>query len=290
VIEAWGGWVEKEVGPNTFKRYACSLGVLAPFLESKFLDQIDGRLIAGIVRTRQATGKVTNATIRRDLGALSSVLRFAKGQGWRDDNPVPDRLDLITERRDPIILPRPEDVERMVARAPGMLASMISAARATGCRQEELANARRRHLDLNAKRLTVVGKGNKLRVIDLEPFGGVGIFAALPDGTPDAPLFWHGKAERYANVASRFARLGMELGEAHSDFRRFRFHDLRHLHAVEWLRSGRSIYDLQKRLGHASIKTTEGYLAYLTPDEERQTKQGAAVAQKGAQHQAAATV
>jgi integrase/recombinase XerD len=49
---------------------------------------------------------------------------------------------------------------------------------------------------------------------------------------------------------------------------------LRHLHSVEWLRSGKSIYDLQKRLGHASIKITEGYCAYLTPEEERKVKQG----------------
>src|SRR5215831_5869814 len=53
------------------------------------------------------------------------------------------------------------------------------------------------------------------------------------------------------------------------DFRPFRFHDLRHYHAVTWLKDGRSIYDLQARLGHRSIKTTEDYLRYLTPDEER---------------------
>jgi hypothetical protein len=31
---------------------------------------------------------VTNATIKRDLVALSSVLNFAIDQGWRDDNPA----------------------------------------------------------------------------------------------------------------------------------------------------------------------------------------------------------
>jgi integrase/recombinase XerD len=102
------------------------------------------------------------------------------------------------------------------------------------------------------------------------------VFASLPPAVVNAPLFWHGKAERYANVSSRFAHLTAELARAHPAFRRFRFHDLRHLHAVEWLRSGRSIYDLQKRLGHASIKTTEVYLAFLTPDEERLVKNGAA--------------
>jgi integrase/recombinase XerD len=54
----------------------------------------------------------------------------------------------------------------------------------------------------------------------------------------------------------------------------FTFHQLRHLHAVEWLKSGRSIYDLQKRLGHRSIKTTEIYLEFLTPEEERIVKFG----------------
>ena len=57
-------------------------------------------------------------------------------------------------------------------------------------------------------------------------------------------------------------------------FRGVRFHDLRHRHAVDWLKSGRSIYDLQKRLGHTSVKTTEIYCAYLTGEEERIVKFG----------------
>jgi integrase/recombinase XerD len=57
------------------------------------------------------------------------------------------------------------------------------------------------------------------------------------------------------------------------DFRPFRFHDQRHWHAVQWLKDGRSIYDLQHRLGHSSIKTTELYCEYLTPAEQRLAKQ-----------------
>jgi integrase/recombinase XerD len=53
------------------------------------------------------------------------------------------------------------------------------------------------------------------------------------------------------------------------DFRLFRFHDLRHLHAVNWVKSGRSIYVLQQRLGHTSVKTTEIYLQFLTPEEKQ---------------------
>jgi hypothetical protein len=69
---------------------------------------------------------------------------------------------------------------------------MIAAARATGARQKELAGASHLHLDRKAKRLTVVGKRNKLRVIDLDPFGGAAIFDSLSEGIANAPLFWHG--------------------------------------------------------------------------------------------------
>ena len=55
-------------------------------------------------------------------------------------------------------------------------------------------------------------------------------------------------------------------------FRKFRFHDLRHYRAVIWLKSGRQYRDLQHRLGHASIVTTEGYWKYLTPEEDRAAK------------------
>jgi integrase/recombinase XerD len=67
------------------------------------------------------------------------------------------------------------------------------------------------------------------------------------------------------------------LARRDKSVRRFRFHDLRHLHAVEWLRSGRSIYALQQRLGHSSIKVTEMYLGYLTPQEQHTANYGSAM-------------
>lgn len=52
--------------------------------------------------------------------------------------------------------------------------------------------------------------------------------------------------------------------------------DLRHRFAVDYPRAGGSIYDLQQILGHTSIKTTEVYLAYLTPEEAAAAKRGTA--------------
>jgi len=48
---------------------------------------------------------VTNATVRRDLVALSSVINYTIDQTWLETNPVLARMKRIEERRDPIINP-----------------------------------------------------------------------------------------------------------------------------------------------------------------------------------------
>lgn len=297
-------WAERhishEVGPNTAKRYAVSLTQLAPFLNELYLDEIDKAKIEEVVIARRAAG-VSTATIRRDLTALSSVLIFADVA----DNHALARLKRLKERRNPIVLPDAEHIGKIIERAPGRLPALVAAAWRTGCRLEELATAERTRLDHARRQLTVVGKGNKLRVIDLEFGGAYELLRALPARLGCKWLFWHHQGTPYRNLSSRFAALARSEFAAAYDathrtnaktrppieqllaaqdapgwtdigFRPFRFHDLRHRHAVDWLKAGRSIYDLQQRLGHASIKTTEIYLAFLTPDEARTVKYGAA--------------
>ncbi len=49
---------------------------------------------------------MTNATIRRDLTALSRLLAACVSWGWRTDNPArDDDRFMVRERRDPITLP-----------------------------------------------------------------------------------------------------------------------------------------------------------------------------------------
>jgi integrase len=46
------------------------------------------------------------------------------------------------------------------------------------------------------------------------------------------------------------------------------------------------VYDLQARLGHTSVKTTEIYLQYLTPEEVQTAKFGRTVRTENAVQQA----
>jgi integrase/recombinase XerD len=324
IVASWAELhIGHEVGFNTARRYATSLRQLEPYLLPLYVDEVDKEKINEIVDGRRAAG-VSTATIRRDLSAVSNVLIYADV----DENPALRKLAKLKERRDPIMLPEQEHIDRLIERAAsrtwatsdipaGPMDKIIQAAVATGCRQSELAFAERTKLDHGRRQLTVRGKGNKLRTIELDPFGGYEVIRKLPVFLGSKWLFWHGQGEPYRNLSSNFSHLVRaefldaydafhgtrtprtgEKGKAalqallalekaslrHGDgatidwpdigFRTFDFHHLRHLHAVRWLKSGRSIYDLQERLAHESIKTTEIYLKFLTPEEKRVAKYG----------------
>jgi len=303
-IDAWARFIADKIGAKTLRRYTSSLAVLQPNLDGLYLDEIDKKLIGSIVESRRDTPyiptgkkhpiKISIATVKRDLTALSSVFDFCVDEGWTQTNPVRDwlnpagrRKSRLKERRDPIALPDLAHVKMVIERAPGLFAKMILAAVQTGAREDELAKAQRHHFDRDLKQLTIIGKRNKLRVIELEDAGedfGFELFNNLPVNLETKALFWHrlpeGKQPRgqpscrpYSQVATNFRRImkavAKQAQKQAQDFRPFAFHHLRHLHAVNWLKSGRSIYVLQGRLGHTSIKTTEMYLAYLTPEEKQ---------------------
>ena len=280
VVASWAPWLEASVGPKTVQRYACSIGQWAAWLDGQALaDVMRVRFLADVVRARRAL-EITNATIRRDLVALSSIANFAIGQGWLKFNPVLPVMKSNKEKGHIIVKPLTEHVELVIARCPGMIADVVRAAIATGAREEELYTAHRTQVDHGRQQMTLIGKGRngvpKPRVIDLKPFAGYETLRALPAYFGSPFLFWHGAGTDYKNFASQFAaivkRTAAWAAANGVAFRSFRFHDLRHLHAINWLKDGRSIYDLQKRMGHVSIKTTEIYLQFLTADEELNVK------------------
>jgi hypothetical protein len=45
--------------------------------------------------------------------------------------------------------------------------------------------------------MTVIGKGNKQRVIDLNPFGGYALLSGLAAYAGKPLLFWHSDGESY---------------------------------------------------------------------------------------------
>lgn len=301
-------WIEhsaNQLARSTLKRYAVSLKQCCPFLKGRDISKIDGKIIQHLVTQRRNVDKAMSATVRRDLTAISQVLEYAEALEWREGNPTLNKRKLLKERRDPIVLPAHQDIELVCASTTRRFSGLIRGALLTGCRQDELCSVTWKQFSNEAGTLEVRGKGNKRRTIQLSgeatrhidgtpvTLGTDLIFCSDPPPKADdkrktkTPHKWSSPASNFGRIVrslekrARIAREGKPKLPASEieklkNFKRFRFHDLRHLFAVEALRGGMGLYKLQKHLGHTSVLTTEIYLDFLTPEEAEAAKAKAA--------------
>jgi integrase/recombinase XerD len=242
-------WVKSAPGisSGTLQRYQVSLRQVRGILDDLFIDEITTRTVARIANR----AGVSNATRRRDLTAVSVVLRWCVSQGWREDNPARawDR-SVIKERRDPIVLPSDYDIDCYVTAAPGNFARMIRFAQYTGMREEECASLERGEVDTTRRHAAQLSKTktNRPRAVPLDE-RAIGTLAGTPANLGTRYIFWHEPGDRYLNVSSRFgairrAAMTRAKKEGRQIPRAFRFHDLRHWYAVDYLRERRgSIYE-----------------------------------------------
>lgn len=269
-------WTEEHlsqaVKPGTAARYLVSARQLDETFLGLYLDQINRRKIADFVSRRRKEG-ATNATIRRDLTALSRILACAIAWGWMETNPAKEYdRSIIREFRDPIVPPSAEDVARLIRGAPGNLAQLLECLDRTGMRLAEAATMEWSQVDLVRNEILLPKtKTNRPRVIPLnDPLvaPAVGTLVGTPRRLRCPWVFWHSDGQPYRRAANQINMttkrlLRPETPKKDRISRHFRAHDLRHGFGVRYLQGGGSIYALQKILGHSSIQTTEAYVAYL---------------------------
>ena len=272
-VTEWLAHGAADLRPATLRRYLVSLGQVRPYLDDLRLDEITRATIARIARRPG----ITNATRRRDLTAVSNVLRFAAAQGWIETNPARDwDRGVIAERREPIALPDEADIDFVVSLASGNFARLVRFAQYTGMRQGEIVSLERRQV--RGRRVDLWRtKTRRPRVVPLDD-RGVGTITGTPPYLGSDVMFWHDQGDAYSRAANQFSALVRRAVRAAKKrgrrLRPFRFHDLRHWFAVDYLRRGGNIYALQKILGHSSISTTEIYLDHLDPAEQHSAKYG----------------
>jgi integrase len=181
--------------------------------------------VAKIVGKRRTAG-ATNATIRRDLTAMSRVLSACCQWELRVGNPARDfDRRTIEERREPIRPPDDQDIAIVIARAPGQLAALIRFLAFEGCRQEEAAGLTWPQVRLSRCEVFLTKtKTDRPRVIRIG-VETVKLLSALPRHLNSKMVFRHGDGERYCNVASRFREIVKSAQKAAQtkgrDFTRF---------------------------------------------------------------------
>jgi integrase/recombinase XerD len=141
---------------------------------------------------------------------------------------------------------------------------VLELAYASGLRLAELRGIRLEHLHLDAGFVTVIGKGNKERVVPVGRKAIEAISSYLAAGRPElvtgkssANLFLTRRGRPFAattlwlRIKRRARRTGIE--------RNITPHMLRHSFATHLLENGADLRVIQELLGHSNISTTEVY-------------------------------
>ena len=145
----------------------------------------------------------------------------------------------------------------------------------TGVRATELCTLHRADVDLHAGRCTVLGKGNKTRVVPFSRDTKRALYNYLREEEYDeqAALFL---SDRGVTAGAGLTRTGLRvligrLGKsARIESARCSPHTFRHTFAVEFLRAGGNVFTLQQLLGHTHLAMTSKYVAVSQADVEAQ--------------------
>lgn len=270
------------VKPKTLKRYDVSALQLAEKFSGQWWEQITRRAVVEYIDERKAAGAKI-PTIRRDLTVLSQAAEYAIERGYGAANPVAEIGKRQLRYKTPIFT-RPND-RSLEATIEGAYANLRPLARfllATGMRLDEAVTLRWDDVHIGRKVATPTDtKSGKARGVALNEVA----LAVLKELKRDTE--WVFPARKGKEEPGPYKQASTNWQEAKARARKsaqkqgwrytpFRLHDLRHIYAIDYLAGGGNLYALQQQLGHSTIRQTEEYLQYLTPEEADAVKRKAA--------------
>jgi integrase/recombinase XerD len=261
-------WAEAR-GLNDWARV--TLSDLMAFLEFERTRALKNQPAAG-------ARKLSSESLYLQIAALRALYNFGEAEKFLPAN-IAENLSLPRRwKRLPKALSNSE-IERLLEpeepATPAALCdqAVLELAYASGLRVAELRGARLEHLHLEAGFLTVIGKGNKERVVPVGRKALAAIHRYLEAGRPrlltgksPANLFLNQRGRPFA-ASTLWTRIKRRVRRAEIG-RNVTPHALRHSFATHLLENGADLRVIQELLGHADISTTEVYTR-VTPSRLR---------------------
>ena len=221
----------------------------------------------------EATRGIAPITRSNDLFALRSFYRFLIAEGLNETNPavlvtlpspVRSRVEFYSD-------PEADAIIEWASAQPGLRWQvgrvLLLTLRYTGLRMKELVNLRTEEIDLDARRISLVGKGRKPRVVPIPHLLADVLreyLEALRPKLPASPyLFANPRGNR--SLRGRYGpralhNLVVEAGTSADVAGRHFAHRWRHTYATSLVRRGEDIHVVQRLMGHSNIATTSRYL------------------------------
>ncbi len=274
---------ERALSPHTLRAYEGDLVGFLAFLSEDFLakdpktidpTEIDPLTIRSFLAAQTKRG-LSRRSQGRALAAVRGFFRWLAREGIVKANPAQG----VRTPKAPKTLPRhlrPGEIESLLA-APDVNETfghrdraILELLYATGLRVGELVSLDWSDLDLSARTLRVIGKGNKERMVPFnraaesalrdwlarwEPLADPARLAVDPSEAE--PVFLSSKGRRLSDrsvrrILDRHVAAASLAAGVHP-------HTLRHTFATHLLENGADLRAIQELLGHSSLSTTQKY-------------------------------
>jgi integrase/recombinase XerD len=221
----------------------------------------------------EANRGIAPITRSTKLFAVRSFYRFLVAEDMCEENPA-SLVTLPSPVRPRIEFYSDAEADAIIEWAsvqPGLRwqvgRAMLLTLRFCGLRAKELVTLSTSEVDLDARRLSFVGKGRKPRVIPIPHLLGDVLREYLEELRPSLPksayLFANPRGNR--SLRGRYGpralhNLVAEAGTSAGVAGRHFAHRWRHTYATSLVRRGEDIHVVQRLMGHSNIATTSRYL------------------------------
>ena len=256
--------VERQGSAHTLDAYRRDLDALQAWAgrQGQDLLALDAHALRAFVAAEHRRG-LSPKSLQRRLSACRSLYRWLLRQGRIAASPAEGVRAPKAPRKLPQVLDVDEAVQLVEVATDVPLGrrdrALLELFYSSGLRLSEACALRWRDLDFEQGLVSVLGKGNKQRIVPV----GSHACSALRDwraesgGGDDAPVFpgRGGKPLGARAVQLRFKQLAMKQGV----LKRIHPHLLRHSFASHVLESSGDLRGVQELLGHADIATTQIY-------------------------------
>lgn len=268
-LQGYLAWLrfEKRYSELTAQSYARDLHYLFELLGDKPLVSLDATTIRGFVRSLSGKG-LGGRSLARLLSAWRGFFNYLIRDCGHTANPCIGVRAPKLDKALPQALSVEQSMRLMEARHDTLAAirdqAMLELLYTSGMRLAEMVSLEAAYLSsaLASGEITVMGKGNKERVVPLGKFAiaalqawlAVRVQLAKPNETA---LFVGARGQRIAHrvVQLRLKQWGITQGITSS----VHPHLLRHSFATQVLQSSGDLRAVQEMLGHASISSTQIY-------------------------------
>lgn len=192
---------------------------------------------------------------------LGTFFKWCFTNEYVNKNPAAKLLKVKVPRRLQPALNELELEKMFSVCKPGFELTLLATMFSTGCRVSEIVNMKRQDINWEIKEITVIGKGNKERVVFLNSRAEVLLKEYLENRTDDSEYLFTTYKNRYQRLTPRTVQLYIKnIAQRAGVKTRTTPHTIRRTMATLGHARGMDVVAIQKILGHESIDTTTRYV------------------------------